>query len=138
MHHNARPLPPYNPDREFRASTGVLVFHDVPEDEWLTAPRSLDPSAWVDSIAGSQARTEKLRRMPYQDYLQTEEWRRLRSLVIGRAGGSCERCRKTAGEWNVHHLTYDRRGHEDLTDLILLCRPCHQAVHGIVDSQHAH
>jgi hypothetical protein len=30
----------------------------------------------------------------------------------------------------VHHLTYDRLGHEDPADLIGLCRACHSFLHG--------
>lgn len=132
MHHNARPLPPYNPNREFREETGVLVFHDVPPDEWVTTPRGLDFNAWATETAEAQARTAELRRMPYKEgYLKTPEWARLRRLVMARADGVCERCERKAGEWNVHHLTYDRLGCELLTDLVLLCRRCHQDVHGI-------
>jgi len=30
---------------------------------------------------------------------------------------------------DVHHLLYDRLGHEKLSDLIVLCRLCHNAFH---------
>jgi hypothetical protein len=126
-------LPSYSPHREYDSHVRVLVFRDVPEDDWLTAPRALDPGAWAAGIHEAQQRTHQLAGMPYRDYLQSDEWRRLRSLVIDRAAGRCERCRKTADEWNVHHLTYERRGHELLEDLVLLCRPCHMAEHGITD-----
>ncbi len=124
-------IPPYSPTREYDPHVNVLVFRDVPEEDWLTAPRPLDPGAWATGMHAAQQRTQLLSDMPYQDYLRSDEWRRLRVLVIDRAGGRCERCRCTAGEWNVHHLTYERRGHELLEDLVLLCRPCHEAAHGI-------
>lgn len=133
MHHNARPLPPYNPERVFREETGVLVFHDVPEDEWITTARGIDFNVWADETAAAAARTDELRRMPYKDYLKTPEWARLRRLVMARSDGVCGRCRRKADVWNVHHLTYERLGCELMTDLVLLCRRCHQAVHGIED-----
>lgn len=123
-------LPPYNPHREYDPVVNVLVFRDVPEEDWLTQPRALDPGSWAAGLHEAQQRSKQLADMPYQDYLQSDEWSRLRALVIGRAGGACERCRRTAGEWNVHHLTYERRGHENLEDLILLCRRCHAIEHG--------
>lgn len=129
---NPRRVPPYSPTREYDDNTGVLVFRDVPEEDWLTTPTRLDPGAWAEGIEAEQRRTRELERMHYKkDYLQSPEWKRLRVLVIGRAGGQCERCRRRAGEWNVHHLTYERRGHELLEDLILLCRRCHRAEHGL-------
>jgi len=129
---NRRPLPPYNPNREFREETGVLAFYDVPEDEWVTTPRGLDFNVWATETAEAQARTAELRRMPYEEeYLKTPEWARLRRLVMARSDGVCERCHRKADVWNVHHLTYERLGCELLTDLVLLCRRCHQSIHGI-------
>lgn len=128
---NRRPQPPYNPEREPRPETGVLVFYDVPPDEWATTPRGIDFAGWSAETTTAAARVEELRQMPYGDYLQTPEWFHLRRLVLERAGRACERCGKTECEWNVHHLTYERRGHERLEDLVLLCRHCHETAHGI-------
>lgn len=137
-----RPLPPYNPNREFREETGVLVFHDVPEDEWLSRPEQMKHglNAWMDSLSGLDKRSQELHRMPYEDYLRTPEWNRLRRLVLYRAEFRCERCGRADQEWNVHHLTYERRGYEELTDLVLWCRACHRDHHGITgdDEGHSH
>lgn len=64
----------------------------------------------------------------YRVYILSDEWRRLRLLIILRAKGICERCRR----WpvvNVHHLTYARLGSELLTDLLGVCIKCHQELH---------
>ncbi len=121
---NPRRRPPYSPTREYDDNAGVLVFRDVPEEDWLTTPKRLD-------VGTVMARSAELKRMPYKDYLKSDEWRRLRLMVLRRAGGRCERCGKNNGEWNVHHLTYDRRGNELLSDLVLLCKRCHDVAHGI-------
>ena len=76
----------------------------------------------------------------YQDYLKTQHWERMRSRVIQRDLGMCQATiiDKTTGKERlclsrdkreVHHLTYARRGHEDLGDLITLCHLCHKAAH---------
>jgi 5-methylcytosine-specific restriction endonuclease McrA len=33
----------------------------------------------------------------------------------------------------VHHLTYERLGEERLTDLVALCRSCHEREHAYKD-----
>ena len=34
---------------------------------------------------------------------------------------------------NSHHMDYSRIGNEKLTDLIVICRPCHETIHKFVD-----
>ena len=50
-----------------------------------------------------------------------------------RAKGRCERCgsRGSRANWelHVHHLTYERAGREELSDVEVLCLGCHNAQH---------
>lgn len=50
-----------------------------------------------------------------------------------RAKGRCEKCGKRGSrrnwELHVHHLTYERYGHELVDDLIVLCLECHGQEH---------
>lgn len=81
----------------------------------------------------------------YQRYLQTPHWRRIRLRVFERADWRCEgeiteepdasspwgrstRCETITG-LQVHHLSYDRLGHERLEDLVCLCAACHKFEH---------
>lgn len=47
--------------------------------------------------------------------------------------GATKITRRTEGirepQWDVHHLTYERLGHEELRDLELLCCMCHNLEH---------
>lgn len=60
----------------------------------------------------------------YLAHLQSPEWRAVRARILSRARGVCEEC-ETAPATEVHHLTYERLGHELDSDLQALCRPCH-------------
>lgn len=63
----------------------------------------------------------------YHAYLLSPRWRGKRREVWARCGGLCERChRRRMAE--VHHKTYERLFHEDLRDLLGLCRPCHRFI----------
>ena len=77
-----------------------------------------------------KARIAELRKMPYKQYRRTKEWQARRTRVLQRAGGRCEVC-YASGLIDVHHRSYSRYGDELLSDLIALCRPCHQRHHGI-------
>jgi len=65
----------------------------------------------------------------YTEYLNSEEWKNKKRLVIKRAKSSCEGCGKSNLPLEVHHLTYDRVGDELLTDLVAFCGKCHSKAH---------
>lgn len=69
-------------------------------------------------------------RVDYGTYMASREWRLKRKQVIARADGLCERC-FDADIRDVHHLTYERLGNEDIdTDVIGVCRSCHEYLSG--------
>jgi 5-methylcytosine-specific restriction endonuclease McrA len=78
-----------------------------------------------------RARIAELRKMPFEEYRRTPEWRTRRNRILLRAGNKCELC-YASGPVDCHHRTYDRYGEELLSDLIALCRSCHQRFHGIL------
>jgi len=73
---------------------------------------------------------DRLATMPYQEYLQTPEWHAKRHLALKRAGYKCQKCYHQ-DRLEVHHLTYERRGHELPSDLMVLCRTCHEKERGV-------
>ena len=64
------------------------------------------------------------------NYLQSQQWRDKRHLVIQR-DGSCKLCKATTN-LEVHHLSYKHLAQEPLDELITLCRTCHQSRHDIL------
>jgi hypothetical protein len=70
----------------------------------------------------------ELRAMSYQDYLMTDHWKTVRELRLTIDGRRCRLCRSTE-RLQVHHSTYERRGCEEMDDLITLCGDCHQMFH---------
>lgn len=74
------------------------------------------------------ADAEGLRSLHYSDYLETEHWRMVRSAALDRSGHACQVC-KARGDLHVHHNTYERRGEEVDSDVIVLCADCHALFH---------
>jgi hypothetical protein len=72
-----------------------------------------------------------LRWCPYDIYLQTDHWKRVRKEAIERAGHRCQLCNRHYNEATLqaHHRTYDRRGQEEPGDLTVLCVDCHGKFH---------
>jgi 5-methylcytosine-specific restriction endonuclease McrA len=70
----------------------------------------------------------------YQEYLLTPEWLETRRRALVKAGHICERCGCKDG-LEVHHLTYERKGHERPEDLNVLCETCHEKEHKLNGEQ---
>lgn len=66
--------------------------------------------------------------MPYEDYLRTIHWKAAKKSALKRVGYRCQVC-YAKGRLHVHHRTYERLGCELLSDLTVLCEPCHELFH---------
>jgi hypothetical protein len=64
----------------------------------------------------------------YSAYLTSPHWRALKVQYRGSDRPQACICGETEGI-HLHHLTYDRIGAERLTDLLPLCRLCHELIH---------
>ena len=66
--------------------------------------------------------------IPYDLYLQSPHWQRIRLVALERADWRCQAC-NTPHRLHVHHRTYERLGREAVGDLTVLCEDCHRKVH---------
>ena len=66
--------------------------------------------------------------MKYRDYIRSKEWQQVKKRYrASNLPQDCHVCGTRPVE--MHHKTYKRLGSERLTDLLPLCRTCHQLVH---------
>lgn len=71
--------------------------------------------------------------MSYGEYLQSPHWREVRAKRLEKDGYRCAICGSTK-DLNVHHLTYIRKGDENIeTDLITVCHACHTMLHRVAE-----
>lgn len=63
-----------------------------------------------------------------RSYLKSKHWRKTRNNALVKAGFRCQHCR-TNQHLTVHHLTYKNLGHENPSDLLVLCWNCHKKEH---------
>jgi phage terminase large subunit GpA-like protein len=65
----------------------------------------------------------------YAFYLASPQWRAVREARLHIDGYHCKGCGRKSG-LHVHHLTYERLGHENAyTDLVTVCASCHKRIH---------
>lgn len=90
-------------------------------------------TGWAEAAAEAAKEREQrerlLRTMPYREYLKTPEWASRRLAAYKRAKFACQVC-NTKGQLQAHHRTYERRGVELASDLVVLCDRCHALYHG--------
>ena len=77
----------------------------------------------------SDERSEELDALEYSDYLETLEWKEIRHFMR-EVFPRCSCCSATK-ELHVHHNCYPKRGTERPDDLTVLCKACHEKIHGI-------
>jgi 5-methylcytosine-specific restriction endonuclease McrA len=68
----------------------------------------------------------------YEQRIRSSQWKNMKRDLIRMRGDRCERCHLNV-TLELHHKTYDRLGHEHLSDLELLCPRCHS----IADAERA-
>lgn len=73
-------------------------------------------------------RLEAVGSYSYAHYLKSKHWKKRRKAFLSIVGNDrCTICQRKGVE--PHHVTYERVGEEWDSDLIPLCRKCHEEVH---------
>ena len=70
----------------------------------------------------------------YKRYMRSREWNATRQQRLDIDEHCCAMCgrpeAKCRNGLQVHHITYQRLGHEDIyNDLVSLCAGCHKKIH---------
>lgn len=64
----------------------------------------------------------------YQDYLQSDYWKKKRDWILEAKGNCCEVC-GSHNNLEVHHKDYSSVGNENQHDVQVLCKTHHQEAH---------
>lgn len=72
----------------------------------------------------------------YRIYLQSEQWQRIRKMILERDGDSCVVC-GSRENLEIHHKNYLNVGNENLSDLTTLCSTCHALFSQNCDNRYA-
>ena len=73
----------------------------------------------------------------YRNYLNSAKWRGKALARLRKDNFTCRGCGTRGGLSNfleIHHLSYDRVGDEDVDwDLVTCCKYCHTIIHNILE-----
>jgi len=65
----------------------------------------------------------------YTLYLTTDKWNRKKQNRLALDQHQCRLC-FSLDNLQVHHMTYDRLFDENFSDLLTVCKSCHETIHG--------
>jgi hypothetical protein len=100
------------------------AIRNAPKESVFFDP-NLSEDEEIALLESKVAKKEFTRRELRGLYLRSKWWRRIRAVVMERDGWECVVC-KSIYELHVHHVRYPPFGQEQLSDLVTMCRPCHQ------------
>lgn len=104
----------------------------------MTKARDIGPNgsrSWREQLF-KRERVAELGLKRFEDCFDTPHWKQFRRTVFEdqrkRLGhNKCELCGERDVTLIVHHLTYERLGAELLSDVRIVCKPCHgDIIHG--------
>lgn len=104
-------------------------FQEYGECEWVAKTNALIKEVKDEALAkrnDSYQQKTNVFWKAYQQYLQSDKWKRKSAAVINR-DGICQAC-LSAESKQAHHLTYKHVFNEPLFDLIGVCIPCHNKI----------
>jgi hypothetical protein len=65
----------------------------------------------------------------YGAYMRSDDWKAKRARYFASDYPNSCYCCASIGAVDLHHMTYKRLGHELLSDLLPICRNCHEELH---------
>lgn len=71
------------------------------------------------------------RKNNYYKYLESSKWAKKKRIILKRANGMCEICKRDK-PLQIHHKTYIRLFAERPSDLLAICGECHKLVHSLL------
>jgi 5-methylcytosine-specific restriction endonuclease McrA len=77
----------------------------------------------------TEAERHRFEQQRYAKELEGEAWQKTRAKHRDLYKPGCCYCHRTDVQIDTHHLTYERRGHERMSDLVRLCHEDHFKLH---------
>jgi len=91
-------------------------------------PQATYKSTYKDKGEGTLTSNPFMSATEKSEYLQSPKWKELKQAKLDQVGHKCEFC-GAISHLHLHHITYDKLGDEDLSDLAILCDKHHKQIH---------
>lgn len=81
-------------------------------------------------------KTKKYNKKKYLEYLNSNEWKKIRRQKAKEQNYKCEICGVEVKKgFNIHHKSYEHLGKERMNELLFVCKDCHKVVHKLIDER---
>jgi len=97
---------------------GLYFFNERTQEDTRSSLSPYKPYTTLMYISAKKKR----------EYLNSTEWGILRAAAFDRDNHTCQSCGATT-QLECHHITYERLTQERLSDVVTICRNCHQKIH---------
>lgn len=77
----------------------------------------------------------EIRRMYYDKYMASEDWKTKARTFYEMAGHECECCGAAHVKIGCHHMGYDALTKETFDDVLVLCDRCHERIHKLTEDK---
>lgn len=106
----------------------LSLFFFIPQLGTLLLPIIIISLFISEYRLGTKVFLPRHKKVKYGEYLQSEDWQEIRGVRLWVDGNKCQSC-GSIKHLHVHHLTYKRLGHEEIEDLVTVCKDCHKELH---------
>lgn len=112
----------YRPIEDYYHKNVVKIYNRI---------REINTEAY-NRNSGIYEEMDNVWKQRYSEYLNSPEWLNRREKLFHVYGTTCSnpQCNSDRNI-QVHHLNYDNVGKEQLFDLIVVCRSCHERLHSM-------
>lgn len=69
------------------------------------------------------------KRIDYDKYMNTKHWKRIKRKTLKRCSNKCMFCGTHKGTLILHHNNYLNLYAERKSDVIIMCKACHETLH---------
>lgn len=119
-------------DKIYKDGHRAGIFHGLEGMRQIVSMNGTINLELLDCLEGAVSRRDMLEDYgSYNDYLQSNDWKEKAKRLKEQAEWRCQLCNKkgTNSTLHAHHKTYQRVGHEEDNDIIILCSKCHAMFH---------
>ena len=117
---------------EERDQFKLKPYEDVISIPPIVIDDRVNPKKAMDIFDELDRLESMIRKYKYEEELQSEEWRSLRSRLIAERGCKCEIC-GGHDTLQIHHLSYEdgkKAWEYPDSNFLVLCKKCHEKLHG--------
>ncbi len=98
----------------------------IPLDDVRNQCTNLRKAGQLGAVSGGHGASKSPEHSEeYRRHMASQEWKAFLKRLKEFWGGKCSIC-NSSDHLQGHHRTYERLGHEQLTDCILACKKCHK------------